>query len=55
MKDKHDGDCWVYAVKICTCGFFHEVSIKPDSEEFKKHEDAIFEHQNILHQLNQKD
>lgn len=25
MKTGHDGDCWVYAVKICTCGYFHRL------------------------------
>ena len=24
LKYGHDGDCWVYACGICTCGYLHQ-------------------------------
>ena len=24
-KTRHDGDCWWFAVKICTCGYLHDI------------------------------
>lgn len=54
MKTGHDGDCWIYAadVKICTCGYLHQIIRRPDSEEYRKNLEAIGRHERALHLLN---
>lgn len=27
-QTKHDGDCWWYSIRICTCGWLHQESVK---------------------------
>lgn len=30
MKTRHDGDCYVYSSRICTCGLLHQLAPHDD-------------------------
>ena len=32
-RTRHYGDCWWYAVKICTCGYLHDIYPPEENEK----------------------
>ena len=52
-RTRHDGDCWWFAVKICTCGYLHDIYPPENGEDLtKKQQDQVEQHEFNLAYLN---
>jgi hypothetical protein len=46
---RHDGDCWFWNIKICTCGLLHDMEVKTDPEKYYPdfYEEKVTQHETV--------
>ena len=55
-KKRHDGDCyWFTLVKICTCGWFHELQLTGYDIDDPTLKAEVLTNYDRLHELNEEE